>query len=282
MKILARFTGNSTGRTILLVVLVFGALAVLLMIPLAGQDWYVLVALYLSSAALLIMAWVVLRGSRLFVPEGMAVVVNKGGFARAFTGPAEVTYSRFRDQVTWHAVRQKLADLPCECNTKDHFTIKLNLTIIWDAQAGSLPDIIAGRVNVPDLFVRLAQARLLFECVRYDLEELQQVAPLVAERVRDFLNQPQNRESLYLVKSVLITSIKLPPEVTAASIRLMELQTDRTIAKAKREMAFKDHLAESKAHAVELEVLDSALRQVDPRTVEHHQAETTSHARPEV
>jgi len=267
--------GRYTSVTILLTTIAFCTLAALLLLVAVPQDDRLIVLFgYVSIVILLVMVWAAFKMSRRKIPAGKAMIVKSGMYERAIAGPAEIAVTPFLDQPSLHELRQKPTDLTCECNSRDHFIVRVSLTVIWDALPDGLPDIAAKRINLTDIFQRLVQARLLFECNRFDLDELPHRLTLIAERVRDYLNQPENSEAIYQVKNVLITNLRLPPEVTAAAIRLKESQVERDIARTKRDIHFKDQAAEAKAHAVGLELLDEAVRAVDPRTMRHHETET--------
>jgi regulator of protease activity HflC (stomatin/prohibitin superfamily) len=226
---------------------------------------------------------ILLMKRRCAVPAGHVAIVGSSDRPKTVAGPAEVVYRPLFTKCDLQPLRQKPIDYVYDCDTRDHLTVRISLSVFWDAQVDSLVSITRKKLDVSEVFKRHVQARLNVLCYRYPAEEVPRTVNLIAERVADYLNDPARCERVYQVKEVLITQAKLPPEIMSAAARVKEAEFEAAIADSKRASQAHNHTSEATARAVGLAILEQASHMVGDRAVEmERNRDTAPKPKPEV
>jgi hypothetical protein len=236
---------------------------------------WVVVVVPLLTAAIVVVFLIISRGSggekKRAVPPGHAAIIETSDDEepRIVVGPAEAKFAPPREKIGVHKLSQKPLDLTFECMSRDHFMSSISLTVFWEARVDSLVDIVKSKVDVPDLLRRLVQAHLNLHCYRIKnaADIPLQIMPM-SNQIKDDLNQPRFSGKIYAVNDVLITQIRLPPEITSAAVRLKEAECESAIADSKRATQARNQTEQATAQAVGLTIVDQAYRTMGDRSAE--------------
>ncbi len=232
------------------------------------------VPMFIAAPAGLILL-IIFRGTggekKRAIPPGHAAIIETSDDEepRIVVGPAEAKFTPPREKIGVHKLSQKPLDLTFECMSRDHFMSSISVTVFWEARVDSLVDIVKNTIDVPELLRRLVQAHLNLHCYRIkNAEDIPLQTKPMSNQIKDDLNQPRFCGKIYTVSDVLITQIRLPPEITSAAVRLKEAECESAIADSKRVTQARNQTEQATAQAVGLTIVDQAYRTMDERTAE--------------
>jgi hypothetical protein len=207
------------------------------------------------------------------VPDGSAGIVTflnqRQGVKK---GPQKVTYFPLFQSVDTKDLTQKPWELTREYDTGDYITIRLTLSIIWEVQPDSLYTALDDTAKLTDGMARLIDGSLTFQIGSRSLADVR--ANLIA-MMRDLvstLNSSPASKGKYLVRQAVATQLRLPTELTQAYTQLEIARIKQSIAQLTRADAYDDRVAEARAQAEELNVLDKSIGKVQSRTIDHSES----------
>ncbi len=257
------------ARVVLGTLLSSWALLTLSWLLLAPNDRGSVAAVALILFLLILLGWGLFNQTKgVEVPAGSAAVITTlGGSRRVTAGPAKIKLNLLLETGQIHTLSQKPLDFSADFDTGDPVTIRITAQIAWEVHPDSLLAALDDNTKFTDNISRHVQSQLTYALGKRSLAEIRaNLAPLLREVARS-VNWSEAAKSRFQVREILVVQLRLPPELTSAATQslIASLQTDMN--RAQRSNRFSDRYAEARARAKELEVIDTAVRKVEERTI---------------
>lgn len=236
---------------------------------LAPNDRGSVAAVALFVFLLILLGWGLFNQTKgMEVPAGSAAVITTlGGSRRVTAGPAKIKLNLLLETGQVHTLSQKPLDFSADFDTGDPVTIRVTAQVAWEVHPDSLLAALDDSAKFTDSISRHIQSQLTYALGKRSLSEIRaNLAPLLRDVAR-CANWTEAAKNRFVIREILVTQLRLPPELISAATQLLiaGLQTD--INRAQRSNRFSDRYAEARARAKELEVIDTTVRKVEDRTI---------------
>lgn len=236
---------------------------------LAPNDRGSVAAVALIVFLLILLGWGLFNQTKkMEVPAGSAAVITAlGGSRRVVAGPANIKLNLLLETGQIHTLAQKPLDFSADFDTGDPVTIRVTAQVAWEVHPDSLLAALDDSAKFTDTISRHVQSQLTYAFGKRSLAEIRaNLGPLLRDVTRS-VNWAEAAKNRFAIRDMLIVQLRLPPELISAATQLLiaSLQTD--INRAQRSNRFNDRYAEARARARELEVIDTAVRKVEDKTI---------------
>ncbi len=257
------------GRIVLGILLSSWALLTLSLLLLAPKDRGSVAAVALIVLLFILLGWGLFNLKRVMeVPAGsVAVITRLGGLQRLTAGPAKIKLNLLLEKGQIYTLSQKPLDFSADFDTGDPVTIRITAQIEWEVHPDSLLATLDNNTRFTDSVSRHVQSQLTCALGKRSLAEIRaNLAPLLREVVRS-ANWSEVAKNRFQIREILVVQLKLPPELIWAATQSLIAGLQRDLNRVQRSNRFSDRYAEARARAKELEVIDTAVRNVEQKTI---------------